>query len=144
LGEASFDGAYAVESLEHFADKQRFFERARYHLEAGARLIVTGWQAPQPSRLCDRICAAAQMPRLASGADYVRLAEAADFGVEKVEDWTALVSPTWWRMAGVLMWRPRFWWVGLKHWDFSLAALRICRAFHNGALRYAFTSFKAR
>lgn len=144
LGEGKFDGAYAVESLEHFADKPRFFARARHHLAAGARLIVTGWQAPRPSRLCDRICAAAHMPPLVSAEEYGRMAVAAGFEIGKVEDWSALVSPTWWHMGGVLLRRPRYWWVGLKHWRFALAALRICAAFQTGALRYAFTSFTAR
>jgi hypothetical protein len=47
-------------------------------------------------------------------------------------------------MGGVLLLRPRYWWVGLRNWRFAVAALRICAAFRSGALRYAFMSFRAR
>jgi cyclopropane fatty-acyl-phospholipid synthase-like methyltransferase len=158
LRDDTFDAAIAIESSEHMADKPRFFAQAHRVLRDGGRFVICAWLAcEQPTAkqerwLIEPICREGQMPHLGSASDYRRLAEAAGFKIERVQDVTRGIARTW-----PLVLRTSL--LNLAHKPayvrflfnrharnriFALTIVRLWLAFRSGAMRYGvFTLVKA-
>jgi tocopherol O-methyltransferase len=146
----AFDAAIAIESSEHMPDKAAFFAQAHRVLRPGGRLVVCAWLAcerPTPNQvrwLLEPICREGRMPQLGSASDYRRLAEAAGFAVERVQDVTRQIERTWPMICriflGKLVSKPaciRF--LFNRHASnriFALTIVRLWIAFRTGAMRY--------
>lgn len=158
LPEASFDAAIALESSEHMADKERFFAQASRVLKPGGRLVVASWLTREaPSRLqrkwlLEPICRGSQMPQLGSEIEYRTLAAAAGLEVQRFQDLTKNIKPTWpmivRSLLGHLVVHPRAIRQIIAQQTHSLifagTVLRLWIAFRTGALRYGvFTLVKA-
>jgi tocopherol O-methyltransferase len=150
-----FDAAIAIESSEHMPNKSRFFAEARRVLRAGAPLIVCTWLARDGASaweerwLLEPICREGRLPHLGTAADYETLAGAAGFALERFEDLTRWVQPTWptmvWRFLVTLFSQPayvRFLFNGhSRNRVFALTILRIWLAYRCGAMRYGIFTF---
>lgn len=155
LPDAAFDGAYAIESSEHMADKPGFFAEARRVLRPGAPLVVCAWLAgPLPRRwqvdhLLEPICHEGRLPSLGSAADYRAMAEAAGFGCEDYTDISASVARTWrlctWRFmrAMVMDARVRRAAISARNRLFARSLPRLMLAYRTGAMRYGVFTFTA-
>jgi tocopherol O-methyltransferase len=101
LPDAAFDRAFAIESSEHIADKQAFFDEAFRTLRPGGRLAVCAWlSAPAPSRfeidhLLEPICREGRLPGMGTSAEYEAMAAAAGFVGIGYQDIGAEVRRTW-------------------------------------------------
>jgi tocopherol O-methyltransferase len=156
LPDAIFDGAYAIESSEHMADKPLFFSEARRVLRTGARLVVCAWLADEkPSRwqvnhLLEPICDEGQMPSLGNATEYRALAEAAGFSCLDHEDVSSSVSRTWTiclrRFLAALMVDPSIRQTALRGRNrrFAFSVPLLILAYRTGGLRYGIFTFVAR
>jgi tocopherol O-methyltransferase len=105
---ASFDHIVAIESSEHMADKQHFFDEAHRTLRPGGHIVVCTWLArsdPSPwevRHLLEPICREGRLPSLGSEVAYRKFAEQAGFTVETFEDLSLRVRRTWRVCAGRL------------------------------------------
>jgi tocopherol O-methyltransferase len=147
---ASFDHVVAIESSEHMADKQHFFDEAHRTLRPGGRLVVCVWLArsdPRPwevRHLLEPICSGGRLPGMGTEAEYRRFAEGAGFTVEAFEDLSFRVRRTWGVCAArlarkVLVDRRyrRFLRDARAHNRiFALTLLRIWAAYQTGSMRY--------
>lgn len=156
LSDAAFDGAYAIESSEHIADKPRFFAEARRVLRPGGRLAVAAWltrAAPgrwETRHLLEPICREGRMPSMGSEADYRAMAEAAGFRLERFDDLSDAVARTWSiilaRVAHRLVTDRRYRAflrdarAGNRVFALSLPRLRL--AYATGAMRYGLFLFE--
>jgi tocopherol O-methyltransferase len=158
LPAAAFDAAIAIESSEHMADKPRFFAQAHRVLRGGGRLVICAWltrEQPtvrQERWLIEPICREGRIPHLGSASDYRRLAEAAGFSVERVQDVTRQIARTWPVIVRTFL-------LNLAHKPacvrylfnrhasnrvFALTIARLWIAFRTGAMRYGiFTLMKS-
>ena len=150
LADAAFDAAIAIESSEHMADKARFFAQAHRVLLPSGRLVVCAWLAaehPTPNQvrwLIEPICREGRMPQLGTATDYRRLAEAAGFTVERVQDITRGIERTWPMIVRIFLLKlahkpayVRF--LFNRHASnrvFALTIVRLWIAFRTGAMRY--------
>jgi tocopherol O-methyltransferase len=97
----SFDGAYAIESSEHIADKAAFFKEAYKVLKPGGRLVICAWLAGDVENsklkqsLLERICRQGRLPGMASEAEYEELGAAAGLNAVSSEAITRQVQRTW-------------------------------------------------
>jgi tocopherol O-methyltransferase len=151
-----FDRAYAIESSEHMADKQRFFTEAYRTLKPGGLLGVYAWLAsdtPRPwehRHLLEPICREGRLPSMGTEGDYRALAEAAGFRLIEAEDISERVSKTWpicvRRGLAALATKPRYlrFLFNRNATDriFALTMLRIMIAYRTGAMRYGFFLFQ--
>lgn len=152
----SLDAAVAIESTEHFEDKQRLFEEMLRILRPGGRIGVCAWLASETLRpwevryLLDPICREGRLPGLGSETDYRELIARAGFADVRMEDITASVARTWpiivRRVLARLPWDPATWrfLVGRpKNAIFGVTISRIALAYRTGAMRYGiFTARK--
>ncbi len=96
-----FDRAYAIESSEHIADKQRFFSEAFRVLRPGGLFVVCAWLARSGASnleqrlLLEPICRYGRLPGMGTEEDYRTLATAAGFSVIASQDISANVRRTW-------------------------------------------------
>ncbi|MEA3213836.1 MAG: hypothetical protein QOE70_6893 [Chthoniobacter sp.] len=146
----AFDAAIAIESSEHMPDKPAFFAQAHRVLRPGGRLVICAWLAcerPTPNQerwLVEPICREGRMPHLGSATDYRRLAGAAGFTVERVQDVTRQIARTWPMIVRIfllkLLHQPaylRFLFNRHAHNRvFAITIVRLWIAFHTGAMRY--------
>lgn len=101
LPDATFGGAYAIESSEHMTDKPRFFAEAWRVLRPGGRLVVCVWLAAErPARwevrhLLEPICREGRLPSMGSESEYRTMAEAAGFATVEFTDVSTQVRRTW-------------------------------------------------
>jgi tocopherol O-methyltransferase len=153
---ASFDRAFAIESSEHMADKQGFFDEAFRVLKPGGLLAVCAWLAREDPRpwevhhLLEPICREGRMPSLGSATDYGGMAQKAGFGLLTFEDLSKGVRRTWSicvrRVVGRLMTRPadrRFLLdPAQRNRVFAVTLLRMLIAYQTGSLRYGLFVFR--
>jgi tocopherol O-methyltransferase len=150
LGDASFDGAYSIESSEHMKDKARFFTEAVRVLRPGGRLVVCAWLArssPSPSEikyLLEPICREGRLPSMGNREEYADLAAAAGLEPIGFEDISQKVRRTWSICARRIAWKflsdrelrgmaldPE-----LRDRSFLLTIPRLMIALRYGAMRY--------
>lgn len=150
LPTAHFDHAYAIESSEHMADKDRFFAEAHRVLRPGGRLAVCAWLAGDDvglvgSRLLLRpICEEGRLPSMGTRAEYDAMAADAGLGLLTFEDLSARVRKTWTicarRVASNLVEDARFRHFALgrqtANRDFLFSLPRLVVALRTGAMRY--------
>jgi tocopherol O-methyltransferase len=155
LDDATFDGAYAIESSEHIPDKPRFFSEAWRVLRPGGRLVVCAWLAAdaptrwQVDHLLEPICREGRLPGMGTRGDYAAMAAEAGFALEAYEDISAKVARTWSicarRFAGrVLTDRYYFALVAsprTRNRSFALSVPRLILAYRSGAMRYGVFTF---
>ena len=147
----SFDCAYAVESSEHMADKQRFCNEAFRTLRSGGRFVVCAWlscDAPfawQNRLLLEPICREGRLPSLGNRADYEGFIKRAGFDLVAVDDITDRVARTWSvclrRAARNAVFDSRYLRFMLspeaRNRIFAVTMVRLLIAFRTGAMRYA-------
>ena len=146
----SFDHIAAIESSEHMADKQRFFDEAYRTLRPGGRLAVCAWLArsdPRPwevRHLLEPICREGRLPGMGNEVEYRKFAERAGFTVEAFEDLSLRVRRTWGvcaaRLARKLLvnrsYRRFLRDARAGNRIFALTLLRIWAAYQTGSMRY--------
>lgn len=157
LPAASFDIVIAVESLEHMADKQVFFEQAHRVLKPGGRIVVCAWLACEKPwkievrHLLEPICREGKLPGLGSELEYRRSFAEAGLRIERFEELAASVKKTWPICMGRVVAKVcsdsrygRFLLNTRKHNRvFVLTMFRIWIAYTTGTMRYGvFTAFK--
>jgi tocopherol O-methyltransferase len=152
----SFDRAYAVESSEHMADKQGFFNEAFRTLKPNGLFVVCAWLSrgePRPWEvryLLEPICREGRLPSMGDEADYRRFGEQAGFRVVQVEDLSDQVSRTWWicmrRALGKLVTEPRYLRFLLDRTAanrmFAVSLFRIMIAYRARSMRYCLFVFR--
>ncbi|CAN5202312.1 methyltransferase domain-containing protein [soil metagenome] len=156
LHSGAFEGAYAIESSEHMADKPAFFAQAARVLKPGGRLVVCAWLAgenPKPwhvRHLLQPICDEGQLPSMGSRSDYLDMAKSAGFDCTAYQDVSASVARTWTiclRRFGKAMLvdaAMRRHVLSARNRRFALSVPRLILAYRTGAMRYGvFTLSKA-
>ncbi len=152
---AAFDRAYAIESSEHMADKQGFFDQAFRTLKPGGRLVVCAWLARTAPRewevrsLLEPICREGRLPSMGDEADYRGLAARAGFVLISLEDLSVRVRRTWWicvrRSLGKLVTRSRYrrflFDRTATNRRFAVTLPRILLAYRTGSMRYCLLVF---
>lgn len=154
LEDAAYDGAYAIESSEHMADKSGFFTEAARVLKPGGRLVVCAWLAGDPvpgwqvDHLLRPICEEGRLPSLGTAADYERLARDAGFAPTHFADISDKVSRTWpiclSRFLRAFATRADIRRIALRGRNraFALSLPRLILAYRTGALRYGVFRFE--
>jgi tocopherol O-methyltransferase len=146
----NFDALYAIESTEHMADKQRFFDEAQRTMKSGGRLGVYAWlHRPNPSRrearhLLEPICREGRLAGMGTADEYLAMAEKAGFEIIAGHDLSRQVARTWSiclrRMLGKLFSDGRYLRYlldpAMKQRVFALTVLRILAAYRLGAMQY--------
>ncbi len=155
LADATFDGAYAIESSEHMVDKPRFFAEAWRVLRPGGRLVVCVWLAAERPggwavrHLLEPICREGRLPSMGSEGEYRAMAEAAGFTVTGFDDVSRQVRRTWdiilldvaRRVATSARYRA-FLRDARAHNRIFVATLpRLALAYRTGAMRYGIFTF---
>jgi len=155
IASGSLDGAYAIESSEHFVDKPAFFAAARRVLRPGGRFVVCAWLAAEaPGRwavrhLLEPICDEGRLPSMGSEREYRAMAAAAGFTVAGFEDVSAAVAPTWTiclrRFLGAMVTDPvlRRLVLAARNRLFARSLPRLILAYRTGAMRYGVFTFVA-
>ena len=95
-----FDIVWAIECIEHLADRKHFFKSCRSVLAPGGKIVISGWI--RPDRPLDRsecailgsLCSSLSCFPLDRWQDYRRWLIDAGFSTVRVEDWTARVKKT--------------------------------------------------
>ena len=148
--DACFDYAYAIESSEHMADKERFLAEAFRTLRPGGRLVICAWLARtgasrwEVDHLLEPICREGRLAGLGTREDYEMLARGAGFELLGFEDISRQVQKTWVicarRLAGAvladsamrrLLANPL-----IRNRGFAFSLPRLIWAYRTGAMRY--------
>jgi len=154
--DAHFDRAYAIESSEHIADKQRFFSEAFRVLKPDGRLVVCAWLAKDRASslekrlLLEPICRYGRLPGMGTEEDYRALAQAAGFDVRNADDISAKVSRTWAicirrsasRLVSDARYREFLFKQGAQNKAFAITLFLILAAYKTGAMRYCVFTFE--
>lgn len=155
LGDATQDGAYAIESSEHMADKPRFFAEAARVLKPGARLVVCAWLAADaPGKLAvdhllEPICREGRLPGMGTRGEYAAMARAAGLRELSYEDISRQVARTWTicarRFARAMLTDAPLRALVYRSPDrsFALSLPRLMLAYRTGAMRYGVFAFEA-
>jgi tocopherol O-methyltransferase len=153
LPRASFDGAYAIESSEHMADKPSFFVEAARVLKPGGRLVVCAWLANEPvprwqvDHLLRPICEEGRLPSMGTAAEYERMARDAGFVSCEYRDISTSVARTWTiclgRFLHAFATRADVRRIALsgRNRAFALSLPRLILAYRTGAMRYGIFRF---
>ena len=157
-GEAdgSFDHAYAIESTEHFADKQKLFHEVARTLKPGGRFLVCAWLAedsPSPwevRHLLEPICREGRLPGMGDRGEYEAWAAAAGLRLLDYRDVSRQVRRTWSivtrRVLGKLLTTRRYRRLVLspstRNRQFALSLPRLILAYRTGAMRYGIFTFE--
>ena len=145
-----FDAVLAIESTEHMADKQKFFDEAFRTLRSGGRLGVYAWLSrPEPRRwevehLLEPICREGRLAGMGSAVEYRELAAKAGFRIDSFEDISANVRRTWRiclqrLLARVFVDSSYLRYVldsSMKERIFAVTVFRIMAAYRLGTMRY--------
>ena len=149
------DGAYAIESSEHMADKAGFFAQAFRVLKPGGRLVVCVWLADEDAgpwairHLLEPICREGRLASMGTRGEYELWARQAGFTLLSYEDVSRQVRRTWTICAGRFTRRlltdpaymrlvasPR-----TRNRIFALSLPRLILAYRTGAMRYGVFAF---
>lgn len=147
---ASFDAAWAIESTTHMPDRPRVFEEVARVLRPGGRFAMCVWMAgPAPRawevrHLLEPICREGRLAGLGTAAENFGWLRDAGLVVEREEDWSLAVAPTWGiitrRVARGLLTDARYrrYLRDSSHRDraFVLTIPRLALAYQTGAIRY--------
>jgi tocopherol O-methyltransferase len=156
MGDGSFDHAYAIESSEHIADKQKLFSEVARTLAPGGRFVVCAWlseDAPSPwevRHLLEPICREGRLPGMGTRGEYEGWATAAGFRRVDYEDVSRQVRRTWSivtrRVLGKLLTTRRYRRLVLsrdtRNRVFVLSLPRLILAYRTGAMRYGVFTFE--
>ncbi len=136
---ARYDLIWAMESTEHFADKQNFFLSASHALRRGGAMMVAAWTAGDFADR-DELQALAKESSCASFAtagEYRSMMSNAGLSVVNCRDITRDVEHTWKVVESRVRWvRPFSLLLPKVARDFSKAIPRISEAFRLGKLNY--------
>ena len=152
LADGSFDALFALESLEHIADKAGFARMARRAVRPGGRVAVTTWLAAERvspwarRHLLDAVSREASVAALVTVRELRAVFADAGFSEVAVEDLSPQVRKTWSVVLGRLAWRlltRRAYWSFLRKSqpadrDFARASARIWLAYRTGSFRYGY------
>lgn len=152
FADGEFDALFALESLEHIADKAGFARMARRVVRPGGRVAVATWLAAEnvsgwsQRHLLDAICREGRLPPLATAPELRGVFSDAGFTLLREEDLTRRVCGTWGvilrRLALRLMTRRAYWKFLLNSNAhdrvFALTSARIWLAYRVGCFRYGF------
>lgn len=150
LPEDHFDAAWAVESTTHMPDRPRVFSEVARVLRPGGRFVLCVWMAGAEPRdwevrhLLEPICREGRLAGLGTAAENLGWLRGAGLEVEREEDWSRAVAPTWTRVARrvarglVADQRYRRYLRDASQRDrvFVLTVLRLILAYRTGAIRY--------
>lgn len=156
LPDAAFDGAYAIESTEHMADKEGFFAQAYRILRPGGRLVVCAWLAAEDAgplavrHLLEPICREGRLASMGTRTDYQAMARQAGFTLRSYEDVSRQVRRTWMicgrRFVARLATDPSYarFLVSprARNRIFALSLPRLIIAYRTGAMRYGIFAFE--
>ena len=149
LPSAAFDAAWAVESTTHMPERARVFTEIGRVLKPGGRLVLCVWMAadaPAPWKvrhLLEPICREGRLAGMGTEAENRAWIEGAGLTVERFEDWSRAVAPTWTRVAGRvvrgLATEARYRQAVFRgEGVFALTVPRLIVAYRTGAMRYGF------
>jgi tocopherol O-methyltransferase len=156
MPDAAFDGAYAVESTEHVADKAGLFREAARTLKPGARFVVCAWLSedrPSPWRvrhLLEPICREGRLPGMGTRREYEAWAAQAGFRTIEYLDlsrqvrrtWTIVVRRVLAKLVTARRYRRYLFGRGNPHRHFALSLPRLILAYRTGAMRYGVFTFE--
>lgn len=156
LPNAAFDGAYAIESTEHMADKAGLFREAARTLKPGGRFVVCAWLSEdRPSawrirHLLEPICREGRLPGMGTRGEYQDWSQAAGFRMLSHEDLSREVRRTWSivlrRVAARTVTTARYRRLLLspatRNRSFALSLPRLILAYRTGAMRYEVFTFE--
>lgn len=149
LADASFDAAWAIESTTHMPHRDRVFTEIGRVLKPGGRFVLCVWMAadaPAPwqvRHLLEPICREGRLAGLGTLAENQAWIAAAGLSVERAEDWSRLVAPTWSVVARRVGWgvvtQARYRRAVLRgEGVFARTVPRLMLAYRTGAMRYGF------
>lgn len=139
----SFDIVWVVECIEHLTEKDAFIAEATRMLAPGGRLALCSWLRGEGVRADDElvrsVCEAFLCPALASAAEYRHYCGKVGLQLDRFEDLTHRVRPTW----KILIRRvERPWWaplrliVGAQTRRFVAGFRTIDEAYERGKMQY--------
>jgi len=155
LADMSCDGAYAIESTEHMADKAGFFAQAFRVLKPGGRLVVCAWLATENAgplairHLLEPICREGRLASMGTRSEYEEMAQETGFDPRGYDDVSRQVRRTWSicarRFIARLFTDPDY--IRLvadrrtRNRIFALSLPRLILAYRTGAMRYGVFTF---
>jgi tocopherol O-methyltransferase len=150
--DGALDAAFALESLEHIAEKTAFARTLRRAVRPGGRLVIATWLradrvcAWSQRHLLDALCREGRQPPLTTAGALASTLRASGFAEVEFEDLTAKVGKTW----DVIIGRTAFRLITRRQYRqflfrstavdrvFLFAVVRIWLAFRTGCFRYGF------
>lgn len=152
FSDGEFDAAFALESLEHIADKEGFARGMRRALSPGGRLVIATWlrsdrvSSWSQRYLLDPLCREGRLPPLTTAGSLDAMLRAAGFSEVEVDNLTARVAKTWnvviarlaVRLATRRQYRQFLFQSRAVDRGFALMASRIWLALRTGCFRYGF------
>jgi tocopherol O-methyltransferase len=158
LPTGSFDSVVAIESMEHIADKPRFFAETNRLLDRDGRFVIAAWLAPEQLArwkvryLLEPICFEGRLPNLLSASEYRTMLMQAGFSDVTSLDLTSHVSKTWTicvlrsltRIGSDSSLRRRLFDSDFSNRVFLRTVFRIWLAYKTGSMRYGLFSARKR